>query len=34
MNVLQDFKERFLTFETVKGVYLLLIMYPKIWTTE
>jgi hypothetical protein len=24
MNVLQDFKERFLTFETVKGVYLLL----------
>jgi uncharacterized membrane protein len=23
MNVLQDFKERFLTFETVKGVYLL-----------
>ncbi len=23
MNILQDFKERFLTFETVKGAYLL-----------
>ena len=23
MNILQDFKERFLTFETVKGIYLL-----------
>ena len=23
MNLLQDFKERFLTFETVKGIYLL-----------
>ena len=23
MNILQDFKERFLNFETVKGVYLL-----------
>ena len=23
MNILQDFKERFLNFETVKGIYLL-----------